>query len=287
LGGRPEKIELEGKTFSFVTGQRGGMSAIYKSEGAYLRIGEEKKIAPDLALHRKMEAAGFPVTRLLGEGVFDGQKYFIESSLGEKHLGELFSEDTEQRGAISENLFESLVSVAEKFAEAQLTTIAEERNFNDFARGIWIDRLCEEIPASASKLKERFEEVKRNTQSIPFVVTHGDFNPNNLYPAGVIDLEDSFHAPYGYDLISAITHINSFPDSEEFEYFAKYRFTLDQISHYLERLDRISVTNNLPKLSTLLEDFSFCRAVWLAADIPATPKLQQFRYQLVIDQFLS
>ncbi len=263
------------------------MSAIYKSEHAYLRIGEERKIAPDLALHRKMEVAGFPVARLLGEGELDGQKYFIESSLGEKHLGELFADDIELHGAIGEGLFESLVSVAEKFSEAQLTTLVEERNFDDFARGIWIDRLCEEMPAHASKLKERFEEVKRNTHSIPFVVTHGDFNPNNLYPTGVIDLEDSFHAPYGYDLISAITHIDSFPDSHEFEYFAKYRFTPDQVRHYLGRLDRISVANNLPKLSTLLEDFSFCRAVWLAADIPATPKLQQFRYQLVIDRYLT
>jgi hypothetical protein len=287
LGDRPEKIELENRVFSFVTGQRGNKSAIYKSQDSYLRIGEEKKINSDLNFHRKMESSGFPIAKLLSDGVLNGQKYYIESSLGEKHFGNLFADDIEHTGTISEPLFNSFLSIIEKFAGAQLSTYVQEKDFDGFARGIWLNVLCEEMPTHVESLRQRFKEAQDRFNILPFVLTHGDFNPNNLYPVGVIDLEDSFYAPYGYDLYSALIHIDSFPDSRGYEYIAKYRFTSEQHKQYVDAIDAISVRNNLPKLSTFLGDFAFCRAVWLAAGIPSTPKLQQFRYESLIRNFLS
>lgn len=287
LGIWPQRMHFEGQSFEFVTRQRGDKSAVYKSENAYLRIGDPERILPDLALHKKMEAAGFPVAGILGEGELDGQAYVIESSLGETHLGNAFAEDVERDGGISEKRFEELLSVAERFARAQLTTRSQDRNYQEFSRGILFERVCEEFPDDAERLRARFEKVKQRTDDLPFVITHGDFNPNNLYPLGVIDLEDSFHGPYGYDLISAIDHINHFPDSKEYEYVAGYRFTSEQRRIYFERLDIISVEAGLAPLSEFEEDLEFCRAVWLLADIPHTPKLQKFRYELLVERFLA
>lgn len=270
-----------------MVGQRGGQSAVYKSADSYVRIGESEKIHADLALHKSMEEAGFPVAKVLAEGEQNGQAYFIETSLGDKHLGKVFAEDVEQNGVISDEDFEQLLTVAERFARAQLTTRSETKNYEEFSRGIWFDRLCDELPEHAVKLRARFAEVQERTAGLPFVITHGDFNPNNLYEAGVIDLEDSFHAPYGYDLVSAISHINYFPDSRDYEFFAKYRFTPDQKQEYFERMDAISVEAGLPPLSQFEEDFEFCRALWLAANLPHVPKLQKFRYDMVIEKFLQ
>ena len=286
-GERPGKIQLNGQEFLFVVVQRGGNSAIYKSKDSFLRIGTKEKILADLALHKKMEAAGFPVARVIAEGNHNGQLYFMESSLGDTHLGALFANDVEKREVISAEQFESFVLITEKFARAQLTTRRDAQNYTEFAQGILLQKLSEELPEHAEGLGIRFQEVQEKTKQLPFVVTHGDFNPNNLYSKGVIDLEDSFHAPYGYDLVSAMTHINYFPDSKDYEFYAKYRFTSEQKKKYFERMDAISTKAGLPPLSRFKEDFEFCRAIWLAAKLNHIPKLQEFRYDMVIDKFLK
>jgi len=47
--------------------------------------------------------------------------------------------------------------------------------------GISTKRLCEELPEYANRLRARFDEVRDRTVTLPFVLTYGDFNPNNLY----------------------------------------------------------------------------------------------------------
>lgn len=286
-GTRPETLEIEGRQFSFVTRQRDDLSAIYKSDDAYLRIGNPQRIKRDIARHRSMEEAGFPVARMIAEGEYEGEQYMVESSLGGKHFGLLFSDDIEQTKTITEAVFEQFLSLAERFAIAQLNTPKPAGDFKEFTAGIFLTQLCEELPAYAEQLRVRFERVKDHLAALPFVITHGDFNPNNLYPDGAIDLEDCFIGPYGYDLVSAIAHIDSFPDTEEYEYFAKYRFTPAQTKLYIERMDAISASAGLPPLSDFFDDFAFCRAVWLAAEIPSTPKLQQFRFDFVTKRFLG
>ncbi|MBU1292928.1 aminoglycoside phosphotransferase family protein [Patescibacteria group bacterium] len=286
-GTRPERIVVNGITYSFVTRQRGDFSVIYKSEDKFIRIGNPDKIHRDLALHRKMEESGFPVATLLAEGEMNEEAYFIESSLGDAHFGDIFAADMQAEGSISSENFERFLSIAEQFAKAQLSTATAERDFAVFMDGILFSALCEELPEYAERLRLRFGKVRERVSQIPFVLTHGDFNPNNLYPTGVIDLEDSFFAPYGYDVVSAISHIDSFPDSHEYEFFAKYRFTTEQKDTYLQRLDTFSEKAGLPKLSLFREDLEFCRAIWLAAKIPHTPKLQRFRYDFVIQNFLT
>jgi len=198
-------------------------------------------------------------------------------------MGGIFAKDTERSGAISTKSFDAFVEIARQFAKAQLATASETKDFDAFSKGIHFDPLCEELPEYAPLLRKRFEEAKSRMSAMPFVLTHGDFNPNNLYPTGVIDLEDSFYGPYGYDIIGALSHIDSFPDSSEYEYFAKYRFT----QKYLDSLDAVCTEAGRPKLTPLKEDFEFCRAVWLAVEIPHTPKLQRFRYDFVIKNFLD
>lgn len=286
-GIRPEKITLCESVFEYVIAQRDGKTAIYRSTDSYMRIGETKKIHSDLALHKKMERTGFPVAELLAEGEYNGQAYFIEASLGDKHLGNVFAEDVEKNGHIDEIAFEQFLAVTEEFAHAQLTTSSETRDYGEFSHGVLLEELCRELPEHQTRLDNRFAQVRERTAQLPFVLTHGDFNPNNLYPSGVIDLEDSFYAPYGYDIVSAISHINYFPDSKDYEFYAKYRFDPEQKKQYFERLDAVSTEAGLLPLSQFEEDFEFCRAVWLAARLPHVPNLQKFRYEMLIDKFLE
>lgn len=283
----PESIELEGTTFKFVKGQRDGNSAVYKGSDSYLRIGSAEKIHSDLALHKRMESAGFPVAKLLAEGELNGKLYFIESSVGEETLSKSFAEETETTGAISEESFSQFLNITDQFARAQLRTQTPERDFEGFADGIHLDILCRELPEHAEKIQARFKEMQERTAHLPFVISHGDFNPHNLYAGGAIDLEDSYHAPFGHDLIGGIVSIDYFPDSQEFEYFAKYRFSEEQKKQYLRLLDGICEEHALPKLSDFQEDFEFTRATWLLVRMHKWPKIQKFRYDKFIEKFLN
>lgn len=283
----PENIVLGGITFEFVKSQRDGNSAVYKGVESYLRIGTPDKIKSDLALHKRMESAGFPVAKIMAEGEIDGKAYFIESSVGDKTLSQMFAEETEITGEISQESFNQFLNIADQFARAQLRTQTPKRTFEEFADGIHLDILCQELPQYADKVQMRFREVQRKAAELPFVISHGDFNAHNLYAGGAIDLEDSYHAPFGHDLIGGIVSIDYFPDSPEFEFFAKYRFSEKQRKDYLELLDRICNEQNLPKLSDFKTDFEFTRATWLLVRMHKWPKIQKFRYDKFIDKFLN
>ncbi|MES2930764.1 MAG: phosphotransferase [Patescibacteria group bacterium] len=220
-----------------------------------------------------MEASGFPVAEVLEEGDLDGMHYFVESSLGEEKIGKIFAEDMLQSGSITDASFAIFLSVVEKFANAQLNTQTENKDFGTFASGIHLDILCNELPQYSDKIRTIFSDIKGRLSVFPFVLTHGDFNPSNTYPAGVIDFEDSFYGPFGYDIVGSIVHIDYFPSSQEYEYFGKYRFTNEQKQKYLSLLDSISQQAGLPKLSEFEKDFEFCRAVWLLVRMGKWPKL--------------
>lgn len=283
----PKSIELQGMIYELVKSQRDGNSAVYKGPESYLRIGTREKIESDLTRHKRMEFAGFPVAKLIAEGELDGQTYYIESSVGERTLSQAFAEDTEATGLINEESFSQFLDVTDKFARAQLRTDTFERDFEEFSDGIHLDILCQELPEHAEKILVKFKEIQDRTAELPFVISHGDFNPHNLYPGGAIDLEDSYHALFGHDLIGGIVSIDYFPDSPEYEYFAKYRFSEEQKDSYLKLIDGICDEQNLPRLSDFQSDFEFTRAVWLLVRMHNWPKLQKFRYDKFIEKFLK
>ena len=286
--GFQEELTIGGGLFQLVTSQRDGESAVYRSEDGsrYLRIGKTERIRKDLELHKQMEAAGFPVATLVGEGETGGKHYFIESSLGEGRLGDLFGDDVSRDGAIAEEHFSKFLSVVERFGRAQLTTVVPP-DFDEFARGIHLDWLSAELPEYEKAIGKRFQEAVERLSIFPFVLTHGDFNPMNLYSEGVIDLEDSFRGPFGYDIMTALVHIGYFPDSAEYEYFSRYRFTPKQADRYRAMADTLSQQAGFPPLSRFEADFDFCRGAWSLVRMHKWPKLQEFRYNLFIKKFLS
>lgn len=284
---KPENAIVGDESFEFVVNQRNGQSAVYKSADTYLRIGDPGRIKTDLALHKQMVAAGFPLARVISEGSLGDRAYFIESSLGDKCMGNLFAKDIEKTGSVTQENFDAFLRVTEQFARAQLTTGSSTRDYAEFADGIHLDELCDELPEQAPKIRSIFDAAKQKIAALPFVITHGDFNPNNLYPDGVIDLEDSFHAPFGHDLVGAFSHIDYFPDSSDYEFHATYRFSADQQRQYFELLDRICMETSLPPLSECKSDFDFTRAVWLLVRMHKWPKIQKFRYDLFAERFLK
>lgn len=279
-------ITVQGKTYELVRVQRGGVSFVYKGFGEYLRIGEPRIIKKHLDAHRLMEAAGFPVPKLLVMGVHEGRSYFTEATMGEVRLGDAFATDYEWN-VLSDKRFQELVIIVQRYAVAQLKAPKPPGNLRGFKPAIHIRTLCRELPEYAEKIETRFKEVTERLSVFPTVLSHGDFNPQNIFANGIIDLEHAFQGPWGYDIVTALVHINQFPDSKEYEYFARYRFSDAQRAEYLRVFDALAAENTLPKISDYLHDFEFCRAVWSSVRMAEHPKLQKWRYDFFISQFLN
>ncbi len=275
------KITINGMVFDYVDTQRDGDTAIYKSESAYLRIGAPEKVKRDLALHKQMENYGFPVAKLLAEGELCGMHYFAEESLGEKHFGHIFRDETEALGKIKDETFDRFTDVCTKFAEVQLKTATQDKNWDDFRRGIHLDTINEELPEDKKRILARYERARERLSPFPFVVTHGDFGTFNICPGGVIDLQDSFMGPAGYDLGGLIESHNWFPESKDYEFYRLFNFSPEQRKRFLDRTDGIYRKNGLPKISDYLDEFNFTRGVWFAVRMDGVPKLQKFRYEVL------
>lgn len=278
----PAEITIEGRPYTYVDTQRGGLSAIYTSGATFLRIGAPEKISQDLAFHKRMESFGYPVPKLLGEGTIDSYSYFIEDSLGDTHFGYLFRDEVKEYGSIRDATFSAFTEVCLSFARAQIHTITDEKDWGAFEAALYLEDLCEEIPEAAEKIRRHFERVKENLSVFPFALCHGDLTPLNMYPKGVIDFEDSFVGPIGYDLGALIEHLNWFPlDSDEYEYYRLYDFTPEQKSGLTAQIDELYQQHGLPKLSDHLADLDFAKGVWFAVRLGRAPKLEEFRHSLI------
>lgn len=282
-----KQLVIKGIHYDLVDVQREGRTAIYRADESYLRIGASEKIKKDLAFHIKMESFGFPVAKLIDKGEFEGMAFFVEESLGEEKFGDIFKRETEQFGRIQDKTFDDFIAISEKFAFAQLKIATDKKDWNDFTRGIHLDIICDELPELKDRIMDTYKKAEERLSVFPFVITHGDFTSQNIYPKGVIDLEDSFMGPAGYDIGAIMDIATWFPQSKEYEFYRFYTFIDVQKQKYLDAMDAIYLKHNLPKISDYLADFNFTRGIWFAVRMDHTPKLQQFRYEALKKFFSS
>ncbi len=276
---------IGGKDFTLVVTQRVG-SSVYRGNGEYLRIGPPEVIERNLLLHRMMEREGFPVAPLISEGEHDGQRYFIEKSLGNKRLNDTFADDLTARGSISDEHFQDFLEVAKKFTAAQLKTRTDTKDADAFAQAVHLPTLCKELPEYADRLRRRFTSALQKLKDVPYVLTHGDFNPANIYPSGVIDFEDAFYGPMGYDNVTALITTDWFPASKEFEYFQRYHYIERQKKEYFDAIDRIFIAAGLEPLSSTAGELAFLRSIWHVVRMAEWPKIQKWRYDKFIATYL-
>ena len=279
-----QKISLDGRDFTLVREQRSGLS-LYKSNDAYLRIGDPLRIAHEIETHRKMEEAGYPVPHLISSGTLEEYAFLIESALGDKTFRVLFEESIHAHGVIVDDLFARFLEITRLYLSAQAKTRVEPDR-DAFAHGVHLEMIVKELPQYQYSLPDKFDRILRKLAAYPYVLSHGDFNAANMFPNGVIDLEDSFPAPFGFDAISAISTLDWFPDSPEYEYYARYRFSASQRVAYFAMCDEVAREAGYPPPSLHADDFGFCRAIWSCVRMDQWPKLQAWRYDKFIKTYL-
>lgn len=272
-------LTIDDNTYTLVKERNQMPVSIYKGVDCYLRIGPKQYIDQEISYHNNLLQYGFPVPRIITRGQFQGFYYFIETSLGEEHLGQIFSHNCNEHAIVSELDFKKLLTVTSAFTNAQLKTVREQK-FDSvaFKEFIKLDILQEELPLLASRTNDAYLKASKNISSLPTVLTHGDFNPYNIFETGVIDWERGSFAPLGYDLVTTVTQSFFFPLHADSEFNAGYRFSKEQIERYWSAMDSLCSKAHIASISSFANDFIFCRAVWSVVRMERWPKIQALRY---------
>lgn len=283
-------ITINGRFFEHVKTREHTSVRVFKGQSLFLRVGPRELLQPEIDFHKNLLQYRFPVPMITEEGEVDGQMYYTETSVGDQLMGELFWEDTKNDDRVSKTHFDEFLEMTIQFAQAQLKSMTSDRNEEGFYIGVHADILQEELPDFKTEILSAFEKAKKNTQKLPYVLTHGDLNPYNIFNKGIIDFGSAFHAPAGYDLVSNTHHTYFFPKTGEYESMRRYQFTTEQLEQYYTILDDLYQSTGLPNLSDYREDFILLRSIWATVRMNRYPKVQQYRYtkfKELVAQYLS
>lgn len=273
-----KKITIDKQVFEFVKKRTYEPSyQIYRSPGAILRIGPRKIICKELQTQRELHACNFPVARVVSEGTIGDREYFIEEKMGDKHFGQLFSEDMQNYGFIRKSTFHGFLNVVKKYVSAQLKNKDKPNSkmIENFVKACYLYDAQDELHGRIKAFPDIINKVRTAVKNQPFVLTHGDFNPHNIYPNGVIDLEGFAAGPLGYDLVSAIESIHFFPLGGDYEMFANYQFSSDQKELFYEEMEEL-LRDRECDVSTM----KLCRASFSVVKMHHMPNIQALRYKM-------
>ncbi len=276
-----KNIVINNQNFEYIKTRMYVPVSVYKGENSFLRIGPKNLISEEISKHKKLIGFGFPVAEILSEGEFEDLYYFIEKSLGDEILGDIFWEETKNNRNISDYHFEGFLKITSKFGEAQLNTVQDSEDWDLLRKGILLDYTLEEFPDLKESLIKAVEKTQVNLRYIPYVISHGDLNAYNLFWDGVIDMEGIFMAPIGYDLIGNIVHTFLFPNEDGLERMRRYSFSSEQIEKYFVVINQLYKNFGVIEPKLILNDLLFLKMIWSAARMGSMPKLQKWRGELL------
>lgn len=285
-------IEIKGEIFTHVKDRRHGTSIYVGVDGSkYLRIGQINEVKKELCLHKQLLDRGFPIASIVGEGSFDDLSYWIEESVGKTTFGERFDKEMIETGQISDKSFDQFLSIIVRFHTAQELTI--ERTHIDskiLAKNIGLHHLVTDLPLEREKIMKTWEKILSDLENVPVCFTHGDFLPNNILEKGVIDLEDYFFGPIGYDILNPITTPYWFP-KEPVQGFQRWSwFSESQLEGYLKAVDIYGFQGDTWKIKDFFDPLFLLKAIWWTSGNGKSLHLQLWRNQrllVLMDKYLQ
>ncbi len=285
-----EKLTFKDKDFTLIKKRYYDDVYIYKGESEILRIGPKSILEKEIKFQTYLIENEFPVAKIYEEGGFGESLYFFaEELLGEKPLIDLFIEDCEKFGDVSEESFEKFLTVIEKYLRAKFKTVKKGFDSEDVRKAMHISVAGEEFPELKEKLERFFEKFLLKFKDHPVTIEHNDLNAYNILEKGVIDFEGAYFGPFGYDV--CVNGLHQFGWSKtKSERLIKYHLTQVQIDTYFSRLDALCVENNFPKLSPYASDFYIGRMIYHLTRMQDFPIIRALRYEKLnkmLDAYLN
>lgn len=287
-----DQIKIEHETYHLVLKRRRGARLYTNNDRSkYLRIGQVEMIKNEFNFHRQLLQYGFPVARILSHGIWDGYSYWIEESLGNASLLEIFREDFRNHQTITNDHFTIFLHHAKStlIAQCQASNIPTPP-LHHLAQATSIVDMEAELPSWRGKIQEAWKKAEITLRNIPFCPTHGDFNAANIFEKGIIDFGDHFEGPVGYDIVTAITTPFWFPEDSSFEYVGGYAFSSEHIDTFLHECGTLKTPNGILNLRDIFDALFFIRSNWWSARNHKMPRIQAWRYHLyqeILERYLQ
>jgi hypothetical protein len=253
-----DRIVVGGRPFALVTVRRSDV-AVYRGEGAYLRLG--LATVDEVALQRRMLDEGYPVAEILDVGEHTGSPYFVEASLGEDTWGDAHEERIRPGVAVGAEEFWEFGDVMLRWARAQVQGVRRPWQVTDLAGLLGVDRAVDHLPGLAVSIRAAFGQAATLLHDLPGALQHDDLHPYNACPGGVIDLEGVGWAVAGYDVVTAVLEPSLAQARWVDDVLALAWFAEEQVREFLERLDDDFVRASARAPSTYLDAYLICRAI--------------------------
>ncbi|AKH33096.1 hypothetical protein XF24_00772 [candidate division SR1 bacterium Aalborg_AAW-1] len=242
----------------------------------YMKVGSQEMIQSEVDMYSIVHQYGFPLPTLLEYNIeHDDISYMKEESLEGNLFADVFTYDCEQYGEIRKNHFDSFCLYQKNHLYFQLQTQDKALAQTFFDK---FEDLYEEGEIDHNIIDQLKEKIVRVTATLPVVRNHGDHNPYNIFTDGLIDLEDSFDGPLGYDTITALTQNYWFP-TQGGELNQQHAFTEGQINRYLKYCSRkeIDFMDN-----DIFAALFIMRGIFATVKTVNFPGLYQFRYKKLL-----
>lgn len=234
----------------------------------YLRTGEVVAIHSEAEFIKLARGQGFPVPEVVDIGVFsDGVGYFVETALGAENFSSLLRREYAAAGKIGDVLFDTFCTVVLEFLAAQLKPSCRQPGPSQMREGLRIEKVQRQDPDIASLVEQAVIKAENRMQELPLVFTHGDLTPFNIMTQGIIDFEERFVAPAGYDAITAVTFQRFWdhPKPDGTGSMLLWDFNRQQINSFLLQADQLNIIEGVLPLSAFFDDFLMVNAIWALA----------------------
>jgi hypothetical protein len=220
-------------SYTFIKERRNG-SKIYRSHDHhhFLKIWPSHVVEHEYQENIQLRSHGINLPQVFDYKVDWDRAYMKEISLWPAHFWDLFTQSTLEYGHITDDLWSSYTRQALDHHLHQRDILPWMIQTSPTARDLRAtlrieNRLPQEIIAQFQK------RIYIDLSHVPTCRTHGDYNPYNVFPNGVIDIEECFDDYRWYDAVS-VFHIYRYPSTFEILWRTRpYHISKKQILSYL------------------------------------------------------
>lgn len=246
----------------------------------YMKVGGAQEIEHEVDLYQKLKTAWIPLPELLWFEINeDDLSWMKEELLTWELYADIFTREFEATWFISEEAFNNFVKYQLEHLDVQCKIAWDQTITNigfDSYQYLFSEWLLEHDLA-----EKLIEKINQDVSIVKNAWNHGDHNQYNIFNNGVIDLEDSFYGPIGYDTITSLTQNFWFPDprnNEIGELTRQHSFTKEQVQAYMTSIQKNEVWINFMD-SNVFGALFLMRGVFVTVKSDWFPLLRKFRYQ--------
>ncbi|MGA5565308.1 phosphotransferase [Streptomyces platensis] len=240
----------------------GGAVYVNDDRTRYRRTGGEA-LAAEAAYQRQLAELGYPVPRILDNGIDDGHVFVVEESLGDHSLHDMALESLDGTRALSDTVVDLAAEVGGRLLRAQAAHAvpADLLMLREWVREAgWTDNVFTENPdLDNPRVRATLERAVAQLAGVPMVPGHLDYGLPNVLPVGVIDWQHHGLVPLGYDTALALEII-------PFKGGTKgYLASPEQRRRYLEAMNETARATTGQPLSQHLAPYLLVKALFFLA----------------------